>query len=213
MKKLILFLCSLMLLAFCSAAMAKDNPNIPWQQRLAQIYSTQGSYGNPATMPKVSLFYLNNTKTTYNNYIDELMLQNFAATVNAGTYQYVASDAYRQKLSALGTDDITIAERADVIEAFAGSDIDYAIIMQIEPFVRKETMTVFTVGKHMTASVPFKIIDLKNNKYLYNGKITEIAKDSSVIGDVGNKSVALKALEKCNTKITWILDERLPKSK
>lgn len=28
----------------------------------------------------------------------------------------------------------------------------------------------------MTSIVPFKIIDIKNNKYLYNGKFTEVAK-------------------------------------
>lgn len=65
----------------------------------------------------------------------------------------------------------------------------------------------------MTANVPFKIIDVKNNKYLYNGKFTEIAKDSSMIGGIGNKSVSIEAIEKVNEKILSVIDVRLPKEK
>ena len=53
-------------------------------------------------------------------------------------------------------------------------------------------MTFFTVGKDITTTVPLKIIDLVNGKYLYNGKFTEKASDSTMIGGIGNKSVAMK---------------------
>lgn len=65
----------------------------------------------------------------------------------------------------------------------------------------------------MTSIVPFKIIDIKNNKYLYNGKFTEVAKDSSMVGGIGNKSVALKALDKVSEEMSAIIDVRLPKEK
>ena len=87
------------------------------------------------------------------------------------------------------------------------------MLVQIEPFVRKEKVTVFTLGKEMTAVVPFKIFDVESGKYLYNGKFTELAKDSSVIGDVGNKSVALKALDSVNAKISGVIASRLAQVK
>jgi hypothetical protein len=43
--------------------------------------------------------------------------------------------------------------------------------------------------------VPIKIIALKANRYLYNGKFTEFARVSTVVGSIGNKSVALQALD------------------
>ena len=96
---------------------------------------------------------------------------------------------------------------------FKGSSVDYVVLVQVEPFVRKEKVTVFTLGKEMTAVVPFKIFDVKSGKYIYNGKFTELAKDSSVIGDVGNKSVALKALDSVNGKISGVIASRLAQGK
>ena len=61
--------------------------------------------------------------------------------------------------------------------------------------------------------MPFKIFDVKSGKYIYNGKFTELAKDSSVIGDIGNKSVALKALETVNAKISEVIASRLAQVK
>ena len=62
----------------------------------------------------------------------------------------------------------------------------------------------------MTAIVPIKIIDVKENRYLYNGKFTELAKDSSAIGGIGNKSVALKALRSTLDKMNAVVLERMP---
>lgn len=147
-------------------------------------------------MPKVAVMYINNSQTTYNDEIDQLVLNNLAKAVDYDTYQYIDGKPYIERLSKIGIVDITTAERADIIDAFEGEDIDYAVFVQIDPFIRKDKVTFFTVGKEMTANVPFKIIDVKNNKYLYNGKFTEIAKDSSMIGGIGNKSVSIEAIEK-----------------
>ena len=65
----------------------------------------------------------------------------------------------------------------------------------------------------MTTSIPFKMIDLVSGKYLYVGKFTEKASDSTAIGGIGNKSVAVKALNNVGQKIASIIDVRLPKTK
>ncbi len=164
-------------------------------------------------MPKVAVMYINNSQTTYNNDIDQSILKNLAKAVDCNTYQYIDGKTYIDSLNKIGIADITTAERADIINVFKGDDIDYAIFLQVDPFIRKDKVTIFTVGKEMTAIVPFKIIDVKNNRYIYNGKFTEMAEDGSVFGDVGSKSVALKALEKVNEKAASIIDTRLPKTK
>ena len=91
--------------------------------------------------------------------------------------------------------------------------MDYVVFIEVQPFVARDKITFFTVGKDITTTVPLKIIDLINGKYLYNGKFTEKASDSTMIGGIGNKSVAMKALNKINEQITSVLIARLPEEK
>ena len=118
-----------------------------------------------------------------------------------------------EKLAKIGFVDISSAERTDIVDAFAGDGVDYCIYLEVQPFVARDKVTFFTIGKDMTTSVPFKMIDLVNGKYLYVGKFAEKASDSTMIGGIGNKSVAIKALDTVGQKIASIIDVRLPKTK
>lgn len=223
MKKFFVLL-TVLLFCFTSFVFAndndvKDNTSKPqlFSERLKNFYEQQEKEkirnANLENMPKVAVLYINNSQTTYNDEIDEIMINMLKDIVDYDTYQYIDGAPYIERLSKIGIVDITTAERADIIDAFEGEDIDYAIFLQVDPFIRKDKVTFFTVGKEMTAFVPFKIIDIKNNRYLYNGKFTEIAKDSSMLGDIGNKSVAIKALTAVKEKIASVIDVRLPKTK
>ena len=75
--------------------------------------------------------------------------------------------------------------------------------------IRKEKFSLLTQGIEMTATVPFKMIDAKADRYLYNGKFLEKQGSSTPIGSVGNKSVALKALNKVNESINKVVAEKL----
>ncbi|MBQ3970421.1 MAG: hypothetical protein II685_08085, partial [Clostridia bacterium] len=86
------------------------------------------------------------------------------------------------------------------------------IYLEIQPFIIRDKVTFFTIGKDITTAVPFRIINLGTGKYIYNGKYTEKASDSSMIGDIGNKSVALKALDSVGEKIFAEITVRLPKT-
>ncbi len=224
MKKIISFIMMMILMTFTISVFANETQK-PFSERIKATLEEQkqtplqrkmameAQREKLAKMPKVAVMYINNSQTTYNDEIDQLLLSNLTKSINTETYQYIDGTPYIERLSKIGIVDITTAERADIIDAFEGEDIDYAVFLQIDPFIRKDKMTFFTVGKEMTAIVPFKIIDVKNNRYLYNGKFTEIAKDSSMLGDIGNKSVAIKAVEKVNDKVASVIDVRLPKEK
>lgn len=166
-----------------------------------------------AKRPNVAVIYVNNAKTTYDEEIDELLLGNLAKNIPNDKFQYIDGAPYAERLNKIGIVDIATAERADIVEAFSGEDIDYVIFLELEPFIRKDKMTFFTVGKEMTATVPLKIIDIVNNKYLYNGKFVEKATDSSMVGGIGNKSVSNKALLKINEEVSSVLSVRLPADK
>jgi len=166
-----------------------------------------------ANMPKVAVLYVNNAKTTYDDEIDQLILGNLAKSLPGNKYQYTDGEPYLERLNKLGIVDIATAERADIVAAFSGDDVDYVVFIEVEPFIRKDKVTFFTIGKEMTATVPFKVIDLVNNRYLYNGKFVEKATDSSMIGNIGNKSVSNKAILKINEQVASVLSVRLPAEK
>lgn len=182
----------------------------PFSERLKIAAAKAGESDG---LSKVAVLYVNNANTTYDADIDRAVLENVQAALKTSACEYIDGTEFLGQLNENGIADITQAERADIADVFKGSGVDYVVLVQVEPFVRKEKVTVFTLGKEMTAVVPFKIFDVKSGRYLYNGKFTELAKDSSVIGDVGNKSVALKALETVNAKISGVIASRLAQVK
>lgn len=156
----------------------------------------------------VALLYVNNSKTTYDDELNKKMMENFDSLLK--NYNVIHGGRYVELLNKTGIADIATAERTDIIEAFKGEDIDYVLFAELQPFVRKERITFFSYGIDMTGIVPIKIIDLKNNKYLYNGKFTEFASASTMMGSIGNKSVSLSALDKVIEKMNAVIKVRLP---
>lgn len=214
MRKFLMLLMMLGLICFNAAALAgapaaeNNAANVvqhPFSERLNKAAEENGA--------KAAVLYVNNANTTYDADIDRAVLENVQAALKTSACEYIDGTEFLGQLNENGIADITQAERADIADVFKGSGVDYVVLVQVEPFVRKEKVTVFTLGKEMTAVVPFKIFDVKSGKYIYNGKFTELAKDSSVIGDVGNKSVALKALDSVNAKISGVIASRLAQAK
>lgn len=184
---------------------------------VALLVMTSLGMAAPATEPAegkatVALLYLNNAKSTFDDEINTKMTANFDQLFK-DKYNLISGERYIERLNKNGISDIATAERADILEAFKGDNVDYVVYVEIQPFVRKERITFFTYGKDMTAVVPMKLIDISGNKYLYNGKFTEFASDSSMIGGVGNKSVALKALDQVIQKMNPVINTRLPLDK
>lgn len=213
MRKFLLLLMMLGLIClnavgFAAAAEIGDAGAVqrPFSERLNKAAAEENG-------AKAAVLYVNNANTTYDADIDRAVLENVQAALKTSACEYIDGTEFLGQLNENGIADITQAERADIADVFKGSGVDYVVLVQVEPFVRKEKVTVFTLGKEMTAVVPFKIFDVKSGKDIYNGKFTELAKDSSVIGDVGNKSVALKALDSVNAKISEVIASRLAQVK
>ena len=176
----------------------------------AGITETADTAGN--AKPTVALLFVNNATTTYDPELTARMMDNFDALLK-NKYVIIPGARYIDLLHKAGISDITTAERGDIMEVFKGENIDFVLYAELQPFLRKERYTFFTQGIDMTAVVPVKIIGLKENKYLYNGKFTEFSRDSTSFGMVGNKSVALAALDKVIEKMNPLILERLLESK
>ena len=165
-----------------------------------------------AEIPRVAIIYANNANTTYDDAINDCILQNLDKELS-GKFNVSRSDAVIQKLADKGMTDLSMAERRDIMDVVADEGFDYIICLTLEPFQRKEKFSVFTQGIEIIASVPVKIIDVKGDRYIYNGKFVEKHYDSTWIGTVGNKSVALEALNKVNKGLNKVLREKMPAAK
>ena len=165
-----------------------------------------------AEMPSVAIIYANNANTTYDDAINDCILQNLDKELS-GKFNVSRSDAVIQKLADKGMTDLSMAERRDIMDVVADEGFDYILCLTLEPFQRKEKFSVFTQGIEIIATVPVKIIDVKGDRYIYNGKFVEKHYDSTWIGTVGNKSVALEALNKVNKGLNKVLREKMPAAK
>lgn len=163
--------------------------------------------------PRVAVLYANNAKTTYDDVLDDCVLKNLEKALSSRGYQFVKDDAALESLKSMGMNDLGMAERRDIIDAVKADDYNYIICVTVEPMIRKEKFSMLTQGIEMTATVPFKMIDAKADRYLYNGKFVEKQGSSTPIGSVGNKSVALKALNKVNESINKVVAEKLAAAK
>ena len=161
-----------------------------------------------APMHRVALVYINNANTTYDPELDKCLLDNLNNNLSQ-KFDVIKDDAVVKKLADAGMTDLSMAERRDIMDALASDEYDYVICLAVEPFQRKEKFTFFTQGIEMVATVPCKIIDVKADRYLYNGKFVEKQSDSTWIGTVGNKSVALKVLEKVNKGLNKVIKEKI----
>ena len=158
---------------------------------------------------KIAIMFVNDAKTTYDSELNSAIGRNFDQLF-AAKYEMRPGEKYIELLNKAGIVDVAAAERADIMAVVKGEDLDYILYAELQPFLRKEKITAFTYGIEMTAIMPIKIIDVKQNVYVYNGKFTEIAKDSSAVGGIGNKSVALKALRHTLEKMNAVVAERMP---
>ncbi|MBP2644215.1 MAG: hypothetical protein H6Q67_2102 [Firmicutes bacterium] len=125
-------------------------------------------------------------------------------------FNLVPGESYLTKLEKSGITDITSAERNDVVGAFSDGAVDFVVYVEVQPVLIKKWQSFFNVGSAATVTLPLKIIDIKNNKYLYNGKFTEQADNSSILGGVGTKGATMAALDKILVHLNDTLVTRLP---
>lgn len=178
----------------------------------ANEMSGRANLGDGSKKAVVALIFVNNAKTTYDNELTQKLMENFTLQLKE-KYTIVLGTSYMERLQKRGIIDIATAERADIVDVFKGENVDYVLYCELQPFVRKEKFTVFTQGIDMTAVMPLKIISVKDNKYLYNGKFVEFATDSTWVGTIGNKSVSLKALDKTIEKVNTVISSSLLETK
>jgi len=226
-KKVMTLLLSLVLLVFSTTAFAKWEDrdiveriravgNTPASQKKAdKIYDQQMKQAGPYAAnrrPVVAIVYENNAKTKYDKTIDKKLFEYLDAAMPVRTYDLIDGRGCKAKLADNGIEDIADAERADIIDAVAGSGIDYFLYLGVNPMQVKDKSSLLAAGKIVTTSLPFRIVDINNEKYVYTKTYTESAKTMSAIGSVGSKSVTLEIITRVGKQIQSVIETRLPKT-
>lgn len=160
----------------------------------------------------IAIVYENNAKTKYDTTIDKKLFEYLDAALPAQTYELIDGAMYKTKLSEIGIEDIADAERADILSVLEDSNVDYFLYLGVGPVTVKAKSSLLVAGKAATASIPFRVIDVKNNRYLYTKTYTEAAQSTTPIGSVGSKSVTLEIMTRVGKEIQATLEKRLPKS-
>ncbi len=218
MKKLFIFILTAVMLCVSMTALAAKKEYNPYVKYVLEDDDYQETlltinYVKLERLPKVAVMYVNNSQADYYKSIDKEIMENFKVILNPYIYQFIDGTPYMKQLAEMGIEDLTTAERADILDAYEGSDIDYVIFLQIEPMLRKDKVSTFTKGKEMTAVAPFKMLDIKNRKALYNGRITRVGETSTMFFKLGNKAASVEAIEMINEKVNYEIKKRLPKYK
>ena len=154
MKKVILYLLTMIFALSTATALAAEPADAPvsMRERMEKIrvesdpvYQAEKAK-RMENMPKVAVLYVNNAETTYNDEVDGVVLGNLEKCINDDKYIYINGEPYIEKLNKVGIVDITTAERADIVDAFEGEDVDYVVFIEVQPFIARDKVTFFTVG-------------------------------------------------------------------
>lgn len=78
-------------------------------------------------------------------------------------------DKHIQILNESGTQEISTVERRDIISSFSDTPTDYIVIIDVLPLTALSVWN-YAPYAYMT-TMQLKIIDVKSDKYLYNGKV------------------------------------------
>ena len=223
MKKILTLLLMFVLLAFSTTVFAGWNDrdiveriravgNTPSAQKKAdRIFLEQAKMSPGFRRPVVAIVYENNAKTKYDKAIDKKLFEYLDAALPMRTYEFVDGRKCKAMLAEAGIEDLAGAERSDVIAALAGSGVDYFLYLGVTPVQVKDKSSWLAAGKIANTTLPFRIIDINNNKYIYTKTYTESGKTMSAIGGVGSKSVTMEIITRVGKLIQSAIESRMPK--
>lgn len=181
------------------------------QERMNELHQ-KGAEKAQARRARVAVLYVNNSASQFSEDMDTLIFRGINEALPEKSFDLVESEEYLSKLRSAGEVDVEELERDDISALFSGTDIDYALLVEVRPISFKDKKMLVTVGKEGTITLPVKLLNLNTGDYVYSGLIVESYYDNLLTGTLDEKNVTEKTAKLAGEKLKSIITQRLSKT-
>lgn len=177
---------------------------------LLLLFCVITTYAQETRKPAVAVLFVNMAKTKYDDDLAKKLVEHINLKL-ISSYNVVSGKRYVEKLSKMGIADITMATQAEITDAFKNQNVDFVVFAEIDPVLITREGSFFGGGNKAIVTVSVKIVDVANNKFLYNSRFIEEGDNKGFIFDnYDTKGGVLSALDKIATRIDEALAKNIP---
>ena len=197
--------------------------NVKWAIAIAvlftMLFSPYAAQAQERQKASVVVIVVNNAHTDYDGEIQQ-KIQAWVDRKFLGVYDMVPSQPFVAKLQELNVSDFGPGQLPLCEKTFFSSNVDYAVYIEVKPFVQNNHVALFRYGKCTVASGTIRIYDIVNNRFLcdttYAGKSAKdeqaVFLDERIIAlfSVDSKSISLQAVDNLLYWIGETISVKLP---
>lgn len=154
----------------------------------------------------VLVIFNNQSGKRYNASLNEIAEKELNKKVE-GLYIEIDSETFKPAFEKSTHESDDVASLSHIIK---DSGSKYFVYVELLPYTGTEDYNLIYHNKQMTANAILRIIDVQNEKELFNKRYSMTAKDSTDYYFIGNPSMARKALKSLMFRVGEAISVNLP---
>ena len=154
----------------------------------------------------VLLVFNNIAGTRYDEKLTQIALEKLQKKIE-GIYLEIDAEAYGENFKEKSFEKASFAELTAQVD---GCGADYFVYTELQPITKETHFNFIYFDKNVETGLVLRIVDLKNDKELYNKKYLIKAEDSTDYFFIGSGSVAQKALDAILFRAGEAISVKLP---
>ena len=154
----------------------------------------------------VLLVFNNIAGTRYDEKLTQIALEKLQKKIE-GIYLEIDAESYGENFKEKSFEKASFAELTAQVD---GCGADYFVYTELQPITKETHFNFIYFDKNVETGLVLRIVDLKNDKELYNKKYLIKAEDSTDYFFIGSGSVAQKALDAILFRAGEAISVKLP---
>lgn len=154
----------------------------------------------------VLLVFNNIAGTRYDEKLTQIALEKLQKKIE-GIYLEIDDEPYGENFKEKSFEKASFAELTAQVD---GCGADYFVYTELQPITKETHFNFIYFDKNVETGLVLRIVDLKNDKELYNKKYVMKAEDSTDYFFIGSGSVAQKALDAILFRAGEAISVKLP---
>lgn len=154
----------------------------------------------------VLLVFNNIAGTRYDEKLTQIALEKLQKKIE-GIYLEIDTEPYGENFKEKSFEKASFAELTAQVD---GCGADYFVYTELQPITKETHFNFIYFDKNVETGLVLRIVDLKNDKELYNKKYLIKAEDSTDYFFIGSGSVAQKALDAILFRAGEAISVKLP---